>query len=123
MNQANPSNDEGLNFRPDAARRPKFFSEESDSDRLLAIISALAGELAVLRARVDTHERLAAQKGVFDRDAVENYEADATAQTERQQDNQQLIQRVFRPLSAELSIIAKDDGVRAALRQQVGRKP
>ena len=119
----NEPNEDGLNFRVDAARRPRFFSEESDSDRLLAIISAMAAELSVLRARVDTHERLAAQKGVFDRSAVEAYDPDSAAQAERLQDNQVLIQRIFRPLSAELSSLSQDDSVRVALRQQVGRKP
>lgn len=43
-------------------RRPYFF-EDPNIDKLLAMVLALAGEISLLRDRLDTHERLA-RKGL-----------------------------------------------------------
>ena len=39
-------------------RRPTYF-DDPENDKLLAIVMALAGEVSVLRDRLDTVERLA----------------------------------------------------------------
>ena len=51
---------EGLVLREKGADTG-FFPGNPDVDRLLAMITALTGEIAILRARLDTHERLAAR--------------------------------------------------------------
>ena len=41
------------------------------------MIMALTGELAVARDRIDTIERVAATKGLFSSDDIENFDLDA----------------------------------------------
>lgn len=53
-------------------QRPQFFDDPA-VDKLLAMVMALAGEVAVLRDRNDTLERLIDQKGLVDRDEIESY--------------------------------------------------
>ena len=105
---------DGLIFRT-ATGRAKFFATESNADHLLAMISTLAAELTVLRARLDTHERLAGERGVFDRDAVENYAPNSDALAQRQLDTQAIVERVFEPLRAELAVLASDPSTQSAL--------
>jgi hypothetical protein len=115
----NELDEEGLSFRPDQARRENFFSAESNADRLLAMLSAATAELAVLRARLDTHERLSAARGGFGRADVESFAPSAEVMAERQADCQDIIRRVFEPLSAELGAQAEDPATPAALAQRV----
>jgi hypothetical protein len=110
---------DGLSFRPDPGHREHFFSEESNADRLLAMLSAATAEIAVLRARLDTHERLSAARGSFGRAEVESYAPPADALAERQADCQDIIRRVFQPLSAEVGALADDPAAQAALVQRV----
>lgn len=75
-------------------------------DRLLAMVSALAGELSVARERLDTVERLAEAGGSLRRDDIETYTPDEPASLARTATRKRLIARVFRPL--------RDDAERAA---------
>ena len=45
-------------------KRPVFM-DDPDSDKLLAIVMALAAEVSVLRERLDTAERLAESRGLL----------------------------------------------------------
>lgn len=81
-------------------RRPFFFSN-SETDKLLAVIAALTGELAVVRQRLDTHERIAAQRGLFSKADIETYEPDLETTDERAMWRQEYLQRVFRILEME----------------------
>lgn len=110
---------DGLSFRPDPGRRENFFSEESNADRLLAMLSAATAEIAVLRARLDTHERLAAARGGFSRADVEAYAPPADVVAERQADCQDIIRRVFQPLSEEVGALAEDPTAQARLVQRI----
>ena len=65
-----------------SGKRPYFFADH-DVDRLLAIVWAMAGELAVTRERLDTVERLLAGKHVLDRAEIEGFTPDAAAARER----------------------------------------
>ena len=106
-----PPSDEGLIYRenPD---QPTAFFPSPDTDRLLAVISALTAELVVLRSRLDTHERLAATGG-FDRLRVEAFEPDAAAAAERHAETQAIVRRVFHVYAAEADRLARD-GLRMA---------
>jgi hypothetical protein len=111
--------DDGLSFRPDPGRREHFFSDESNADRLLAMLSAATAEIAVLRARLDTHERLSAERAGFSRMDVEAYVPSPEVLAQRQADCQDIIRRVFQPLSAEIEALADDPAAQAALVQRV----
>jgi hypothetical protein len=84
-----------------SGKRPHFFSD-ADIDRLLAIVWAMAGELAVTRERLDTVERLLAQRAVLERDAIEQYRPDPRAAEERGQMQIEYIARLLRVLQQEV---------------------
>jgi hypothetical protein len=110
---------DGLTLRPDPARRPSFFPGNPDVDRLLAMIAALASEVAVLRARLDTHERLAAGRGVFDRAAVEAYAPPDEIAAERRRDIQAIVARVFGTVREELEALGKDAAAQRSLMERI----
>ena len=114
--------DSGLLFRQDPQRAPSFFSDP-DVGRLLAMVNVLAGEVAVLRARLDTHERLAGAAGVFDRAKVEAYAPDAAAFAERQAETKALIARVCRPLTDAVEALVDDEKAAATLAARVAASP
>ncbi|SER80792.1 hypothetical protein [Sphingobium sp. YR768] len=76
-------------------------------EQLLAMVTALTSEIAMVRARLDTCERLLVNNGVIGAAAIEAYVPDASAQQQREQDRNRLLRKVFRPLheaaAAELS--------------------
>ncbi len=77
-----------------AGKRPFFLDTEIET--VLAITMAAVQELAVSRQRVDTLERLLAQKGVLTRDEIEAYAPDPQAAIERALSTQEYIARVLR---------------------------
>ena len=116
------SDPDGLIFRANPRQHPHFFSEESNGDRLLAMLSALTAEVSVLRTRLDTHERLAAQHGLFTRDAVDAYEPAADVLATRQADTQALITTVFRPLTDELQALSNDAATQRELVEDIAAR-
>lgn len=79
-------------------RRIEIPGQSPEEDRLLAMVTALASELAVVRERLDTVERLAEAAGVFQRGAIEHYVPDVAATAERDTLRRRIIDRVFRSL-------------------------
>lgn len=79
--------------------RPKFFADEPAADRLLTMVMTLAGELAVIRERLDTVERLAAQKGLLSDVEIDAFEPSIEVQEDREAWRQQYLDRLFRVLS------------------------
>lgn len=69
-------------------------------DTLLGMIMALMSEVAVLRERVDAHERLAAQGKPGTPEAVDDYVPDEAAMKSRAARQKRLIEKVCRPLAA-----------------------
>ena len=67
------------------------------------MIMALTGEISVLRERLDTHERLAAEKGVFSGEQVNAYVPDPDTEEERAQGRQALLQGVVSVLNEEVA--------------------
>ncbi len=82
--------------------RPKFFADPVN-DQLLAMITALLGEVCVLRERLDTVERLAEQRGLWRRDDVDRYEPDPAADQARDELRQGALARVFSVLNEEIA--------------------
>lgn len=66
--------------------------------QMLSMIVALASELTVVRARLDTCERLLTQAGVLTEETIDNFNPDATAQEERERLRQNSMQKIFRAL-------------------------
>ena len=80
-------------------RRP-FFLDSPDSDKLLAMIVALVGEVSVVKERLDTHERLAVQGKIATAEEIENCAPDEDVEDERKAWRAAMLDRVFRIISA-----------------------
>lgn len=80
-------------------RRPVFL-DTPESDKLLAMVTALVGEVSVLKDRVDTHERLAAAGKVATPEEIEEYVPDEAIEDEREAARTAMLDRVFRIISA-----------------------
>ena len=85
-----------------------FFSNP-DVDRLLSMVVALAGEVAVLRDRVDTHERLAEQGTLATAAEVEAYESSPEIAAERERWRTRYLRRVMARLTEEMEAYAGAD--------------
>jgi hypothetical protein len=87
-----------------AGKRPYFLTPEVE--RVLAIAMAVAQELAVARARVDTLERLLERKGLMSRAEIEAFEPSPGEAAERGLWTQEYIARVLRIVQQEAEQIA-----------------
>lgn len=81
-------------------RRPYFFDDPA-IDKLLSITMALTGELAVARERLDTIERLLAQKNLLSANEIDAYRPDDAAKEERAAWRADYVARVLRILQNE----------------------
>lgn len=81
--------------RPARHKRPQFF-DSPETEMLLSMIIDLAGEVSVLRDRLDTHERLNSASGGFGPDDVDGYRADAAAAEQRDSARASYLRRVLR---------------------------
>lgn len=76
-------------------KTPRFF-DSPETDMLMSIVLALAGELSVLRERLDTHERLSLAQGGFGPAEVNRYKPDAGAAAQRSAARNKYLKRVLR---------------------------
>jgi hypothetical protein len=76
-------------------RRP-FFLENSESDKLLAMITAMTAEISILKDRLDTHERLAEQGEVATPLAIEKYKVESNIEEMREANRASMLGRIFR---------------------------
>lgn len=95
----------GASAKP-AGKRPWFFSDP-DAERVLTITMAVATELAVLRQRLDTVERVLDERGVLTRADIEGFEPDKAAADERGAWTQEYLARVLRVMQQEREAIAR----------------
>jgi hypothetical protein len=91
----------GVKRRRTAKGRRPFFFKDPNTDKLLSMVAALAGEVAVLRQRLDTHERVAAARQLFSIEDIEAFAPDVQTSDERARWRQEFLQRVFRILELE----------------------
>jgi len=89
-------------------KRPYFF-EDPATERVLNITMALATELAVTRERLDTIERLLAQKGIVEKAEIENFAPNEQAGEERQAWHAEFIARILRIVQQEVEALQQDD--------------
>ncbi len=87
-------------------KRPIYF-ENPESDKLLAMVLALTGELSVLHERLDTVERLALTKGLISVEEIENYQPNEQVEQEREQWRQAYLDRILRVVTEELDTLTE----------------
>lgn len=87
-------------------KRPWFF-EDADTERVLNITLALMQEVAVIRERLDTVERLLDRDGVVTRDAIDAFEPSRSEANERGYWMQEYIARCLRILQQDREAIAR----------------
>ena len=92
-----------------AGKRPYFFDDPA-VERVLAVTMAVAQEVAVLRERLDTIERLLEKgDGKFSRADIDAYAPDPAAATERAEWSRMYIARVLRIVQQELEALNSPD--------------
>jgi hypothetical protein len=84
--------------------RPVYFNA-GDIDRVMAILLALVSEVAAMRDRIDTHERLAGAGIPPTLDAVETYVPDAPANATRDAWRDAYIRRLFRVITEDVEAL------------------
>ncbi len=89
---------------PPKAPRPVFF-EDAANDRLTAIITALAAEVAVLTDRVHSLEAALARKSVLEAGAIDAYQPSAEELAARRERHEAFNARVFYVLQEELDAL------------------
>jgi len=95
-------------IRTAKGRRP-YFHEDANTDKIVAMLLALIGEVSVIRERLDTHERLAAKNQKASIKTVEKYKANDEVAQERAEWREGYIGRVLRILTVELDQLKDHD--------------
>lgn len=81
-------------IRDARGKRPQFY-DTPGMDQLMSMVMVLANEMCVLRDRMDTSERVAAQNGLDLAAGIEAFEFDEDALAEREQRRQDFLGRMF----------------------------
>lgn len=89
--------------------RPRYF-DTSDVDRVMTILLALVSEVAAIRERLDTHERLAEAGTLPGGAEVEAYTADDAAEADREAWRDAYIKRLFRVITEDLEALGGKSG-------------
>jgi hypothetical protein len=88
--------------------RPYFFDDPA-VDKVVAMVMGLAGEVAVLRDRQDTLERLLEARGLIARADIESYAPSALVTAERAAWREGFLGEVLRIVEIELEAAASGD--------------
>ncbi len=83
-------------------KQPRFHDDRA-VDQLMAMVTALTAEVAILRDRLDTHERIAEGRKLFSRDDVDGFIPDEGIMAERSAQHQRILRKVFRVLKEDLA--------------------
>ena len=89
-------------------KRPWFFADPN-VERVLSITMAVAGELAVLRQRLDTIETLLEERGSVSKADIEAFTPNSAQQEARGHWNQEYLARILRILQQEQEAIGRPD--------------
>ena len=89
-------------------KRPYFF-KDPDIERVLSVTMAVAGELAVLRQRLDTIEELLAERGSISKTDIEAFVPSAAQQEARGRWNQEYLARILRIIQQEREALAQPE--------------
>ena len=89
-------------------QRPQFFNDPA-IDKLLAMVMALAGEVAVLRDRNDTLERLIADKGVVSKEEIDGYRPSPEVIAERDAWREEYLSHILRIVDLDSDDMGRND--------------
>lgn len=87
-------------------KRP-YFLKDPDVERVLAVTMALAQEVAVIRERLDTIERVLEDKGTLTRTDIETYTPSKPIAEERGAWTQEYLARILRIYQQEIEALDK----------------
>jgi hypothetical protein len=93
-----PIGDAELGIDPNIKGRNPHFFDDPNIDRLITMMMELASEISVMRDRLDTHERLAAQHGVYSEDDVESYRPTDDEAKAREEWRSKFLDRILKAL-------------------------
>lgn len=82
-------------------KRPEYLGDPS-ADRVLSILLAVAGEVSVLKQRLDTVERLLEAKGSISRADIEAFTPDRDAAYERAVMTKEYVARIMRGVQQDM---------------------
>lgn len=88
--------------------RPYFF-ESKETERVMNIAMAIAAEVAVVRERMDTIERILESKGVVSKNEIETFVPTDEQAEERQLWHTRYSARILRIIQQELDAIANPE--------------
>jgi hypothetical protein len=89
--------------------RPKYLGPD-DVDRVAAVLLALTSEVATLRERIDTHERLAAKGLPASPEHVETHVPEPDVEAAREAWRDAYIRRLFRVFTEDVEGLARSAG-------------
>lgn len=89
--------------------RPKYFADPA-IDKVLSMTMALAGEVAVMRDRLDTLERFLEDGTAVTRTALDSYVPDAAARAERDAWRETFLDVVLRRIHQDLEGLEAESG-------------
>ena len=89
-------------------QRPQFFDDPA-VDKLLAIVMALVGEVAVLRDRNDTLERLVDEKGLINKEEIDSYKPSEEARDARDAWRAEYLSHILRVVDVDTDDMGRND--------------
>jgi hypothetical protein len=104
-----PAEERAVRLKRRAKGKRPFYFSDPDVDRLLSMIMALTAELSVTRDRLDTLERVAAEKGLFSGEDIELFAHSEESLSARSVRHAQLVQEVTRIITSELEGLGNMD--------------
>lgn len=82
-------------------QRPTYF-ENPEVDTLLAMLMGLVGEVSVMRDRLDTVERLAEERGLFNQTDIESFIPSEAVLEERAKNREIMLGEITRVISSDI---------------------
>jgi hypothetical protein len=101
-------------------KRP-YFLEHHDTERVLNIVMTLAQEVAVLRERMDTIERLLEKKKTISRKDIEAFTPSKAEAAERGLMMQEFITRVLRVVQQEREALDAEEQTSEAVADELAK--
>ena len=89
-------------------KRPAYFDDPA-LDRMLSIVMAVAGEVAVLKERLDTIERLLDAQGTISRADIDDYAPDREAAHQRGLATREYIARILRGVQQDMEALKEQE--------------
>jgi hypothetical protein len=84
--------------------RPRYL-DAADIDKVMAVLLALTSEVAALRERVDSHERLAAAGVAATVDQIEAFMPDPATEAQREAWRDAYLRRLFRVITEDVEAL------------------